>query len=165
MHRDSCRADSIRERRAGATRRRFTDLIRWLQAGDGPVLQFQVPSSRFRVRVPVSPPGPTFLVSWFRKEAHALSSPLRVHRVLCLSFVSANPLSADPVFVNGLLIRGSALDATRRPGANGGRLGFFSDIYYDPARNEWWALSDRGPGEAFSLTRPACSDLRSTSTR
>jgi hypothetical protein len=66
--------------------------------------------------------------------------------VACLSFGSASPLSADPVFVNGLLIRGSALDATRKPGANGGRLGFFSDIYYDPARNEWWALSDRGPG-------------------
>ena len=25
-------------------------------------------------------------------------------------------------------------------------MGFFSDIYYDPNRNEWWALSDRGPG-------------------
>ena len=29
---------------------------------------------------------------------------------------------------------------------NDGRLGFFSDIYFDAARNEWWALSDRGPG-------------------
>ncbi|MGH8533761.1 MAG: esterase-like activity of phytase family protein [Gammaproteobacteria bacterium] len=23
---------------------------------------------------------------------------------------------------------------------------FFSDLYYDPEREEWWALSDRGPG-------------------
>jgi hypothetical protein len=38
------------------------------------------------------------------------------------------------------------LDATEQPGANAGRLGMFSDIYYDPAREEWWALSDRGPG-------------------
>ena len=29
---------------------------------------------------------------------------------------------------------------------NDGRLGFFSDIHCDPLRNEWWALSDRGPG-------------------
>jgi hypothetical protein len=58
----------------------------------------------------------------------------------------ASTVSADPVFVNGLLIPGNLLDATRQPGANGGRFGFFSDIYYDPQRNEWWALSDRGPG-------------------
>jgi hypothetical protein len=53
---------------------------------------------------------------------------------------------AEPVFVNGLVIPGNTLDATRQPGANGGRLGFFSDIYYDPIRDEWWAISDRGPG-------------------
>ncbi len=53
---------------------------------------------------------------------------------------------AQPAFVNGLVIRGNTLDATQQPGANAGRFGFFSDIYYDPWRNEWWALSDRGPG-------------------
>lgn len=52
----------------------------------------------------------------------------------------------DPVFVNGLRLRGSRVDATGKPGANEGRLGFFSDLYYDPVREEWWALSDRGPG-------------------
>ncbi len=52
----------------------------------------------------------------------------------------------DPVFVNGLRLRGSRVDATGQPGANEGRLGFFSDLYYDPVREEWWALSDRGPG-------------------
>jgi hypothetical protein len=62
------------------------------------------------------------------------------------ALAQAATVSADPVFVNGLRIRGSLLDATRQPGANGGRFGFFSDIYYDPARQEWWALSDRGPG-------------------
>ena len=36
--------------------------------------------------------------------------------------------------------------ATGVPGANQGRLGFFSDIYFDPQRNAWWGLSDRGPG-------------------
>jgi hypothetical protein len=58
----------------------------------------------------------------------------------------ASPVAGEPTFVNGLLINGSTLDDTRQPGANAGRLGFFSDIYYDPTRDEWWALSDRGPG-------------------
>jgi hypothetical protein len=53
---------------------------------------------------------------------------------------------AQPTFVNGLVIPGDSLDDTEQPGANAGRLGMFSDIYYDPAREEWWALSDRGPG-------------------
>jgi Esterase-like activity of phytase len=53
---------------------------------------------------------------------------------------------AEPTFVNGVVIPGDTLDATRKPGANAGRLGFFSDLYYDPVREEWWALSDRGPG-------------------
>ena len=53
---------------------------------------------------------------------------------------------AEPTFVNGLVIPGDTLDATRTPGANAGRFGFFSDLYYDPVREEWWALSDRGPG-------------------
>jgi len=55
-------------------------------------------------------------------------------------------VSAEPTFVNGLVIPGGTLDDTREPGANAGRFGFFSDIYYDPARDEWWSLSDRGPG-------------------
>ena len=53
---------------------------------------------------------------------------------------------AEPTFVNGLVIPGDTLDATGKPGANAGRFGFFSDLYYDPVREEWWALSDRGPG-------------------
>jgi len=53
---------------------------------------------------------------------------------------------AEPTFINGLMIDGGKLDDTGEPGANAGRLGFFSDIYYDSGRDEWWALSDRGPG-------------------
>lgn len=55
-------------------------------------------------------------------------------------------LSAEPIFINLLKLGGATLDATREPGANGGRLGFFSDVYFDPVRDEWWGLSDRGPG-------------------
>jgi len=66
--------------------------------------------------------------------------------IASIALTSATPVSAQPAFVNGITIPGSRLDATRQPGANGGRFGFFSDIYYDPSTDEWWALSDRGPG-------------------
>ncbi|MFN0315420.1 MAG: esterase-like activity of phytase family protein [Burkholderiales bacterium] len=63
------------------------------------------------------------------------------------AFVLASGLAtADPVFVNGLVIPGDSTDDTRAQGANAGRLGMFSDIYYDASRGEWWGLSDRGPG-------------------
>jgi len=52
---------------------------------------------------------------------------------------------AAPSFVNGIAIPGATGD-TFGTSVNNGRLGFFSDIYYDPNRNEWWGLSDRGPG-------------------
>ena len=61
---------------------------------------------------------------------------------LCLGFVTAllSPVtraSAQPAFVNGLIIPGNTLDATGEPGTNAGRFGFFSDIYYDANRDEW----------------------------
>jgi hypothetical protein len=62
------------------------------------------------------------------------------------SALSAAPALAAPGFVNGLVIDGRALDASGGTAVNDGRLGFFSDIYYDPIRKDWWALSDRGPG-------------------
>ena len=72
---------------------------------------------------------------------------LRLH---ALVFAAAAALAATahaaPAFVNGLVIDGSRLDASCGTLVNDGRLGFFSDTYYDPRRNEWWALSDRGPG-------------------
>ena len=38
------------------------------------------------------------------------------------------------------------LDRSGGTDANTGRVGYFSDIYYDPTRKQWWGLSDRGPG-------------------
>lgn len=57
----------------------------------------------------------------------------------------AQPVLAAPNFVNGLAIPAATGDAFGNS-VNGGRLGFFSDIYYDNNRNEWWGISDRGPG-------------------
>ncbi len=66
--------------------------------------------------------------------------------LLAAGFLFATGVHAAPQFVNGLTIPATTIDATGVPGANAGRVGFFSDIYYDPNRNEWWGLSDRGPG-------------------
>jgi hypothetical protein len=54
--------------------------------------------------------------------------------------------SAAPAFVNGLAIDGATEDLSGDATAFARRVGFFSDIYYDPNRKEWWGVSDRGPG-------------------
>lgn len=48
-------------------------------------------------------------------------------------------------FVNGLALPGATPDRSSGT-AFDRRLGFFSDLYYDAARNEYWGVSDRGPG-------------------
>ncbi len=63
-----------------------------------------------------------------------------------LGVISMMPVQAAPQFINGLTIDGSLLDRSGGSSVNNGRVGFFSDLYYDPNRNEWWGLSDRGPG-------------------
>ena len=52
---------------------------------------------------------------------------------------------ANPAFVNSLAIPGGMIGLSGDAGVNG-RLGMFSDIYFDPNRNEYWGLADRGPG-------------------
>jgi hypothetical protein len=61
----------------------------------------------------------------------------------CLGLGNAQ---AAATFVNGLAIPGDSLDLSGGTSANNGRVGFFSDLYFDPNRNEWWGISDRGPG-------------------
>jgi hypothetical protein len=73
-----------------------------------------------------------------------------IHRTLCataalLGLYSGGVLAA-PAFVNGLVIDATTLDTSGGSLVNDGRIGFFSDLYYDARRDEWWALSDRGPG-------------------
>lgn len=59
--------------------------------------------------------------------------------------VTASAAHASPLFVNSLAISGSLTDKAGTT-VNDGRVGFFSDLYYDPQLNQYWALSDRGPG-------------------
>ena len=58
----------------------------------------------------------------------------------------AMPAQAAPQFVNGLTLNGALLDQSGGTLVNNGRLGYFSDLYYDRASNQWLGLSDRGPG-------------------
>jgi hypothetical protein len=69
-------------------------------------------------------------------------------RALCAAVVAISlpSVHAAPSFVNGLALDGTALDLSGGTAVNNGRVGYFSDIYYDPNRKEWWGLSDRGPG-------------------
>ncbi len=64
---------------------------------------------------------------------------------LLLSMLVSGMAEAAPSFVNGLAIAGGSLDLSGGSDSDR-RVGFFSDIYYDTNRNEWWGLSDRGPG-------------------
>jgi hypothetical protein len=75
-----------------------------------------------------------------------VQSLLRTLTSFALAAATATAAHAAPVFVNGLVIDADTLDASGGSAVNDGRLGFFSDICYDALRDEWWALSDRGPG-------------------
>lgn len=66
--------------------------------------------------------------------------------IALLGVLFAGAAQAQVSFVNGLTLDGSALDLSGGTTVNNGRIGYFSDIYYDTNRNEWWGLSDRGPG-------------------
>lgn len=68
---------------------------------------------------------------------------------LCLAAIASllvGAVHAAPTFVNGITLDASALDLSGGSAVNTGRLGYFSDLYYDPQRKEWWGLGDRGPG-------------------
>lgn len=65
---------------------------------------------------------------------------------MCLALLgSVGAAQASPTFVNGLTLSGSMADLSSGT-ASERRVGYFSDIYFDGFRNEWWGLSDRGPG-------------------
>src|SRR5215468_3384869 len=66
---------------------------------------------------------------------------------LLVSLVTgAGPVYAGPAFVNGITVPANSTDLSNDPIALNQRVGMFSDLYYDPNRNQWWGLSDRGAG-------------------
>ena len=74
-----------------------------------------------------------------------MKSKLRLLAAVVATVATAH-VAAAPAIVNGLVIDATTVDASGGTSVNDGQLGFFSDLYYDPHRKEWWALSDRGPG-------------------
>jgi hypothetical protein len=60
--------------------------------------------------------------------------------------VTAAPALAAPQYVNSLAIPGATVDLSGGTTANTGRFGAFSGLYYLPSVNQWFGLSDRGPG-------------------
>jgi hypothetical protein len=79
------------------------------------------------------------MMNYLRHTALAMSISL-------IGAITAPVVQASPEFVNGLALDGAMLDRSGGTDANNGRVGYFSDIYYDPQRHQWWGLSDRGPG-------------------
>ena len=77
-----------------------------------------------------------------KTPSHALAAAA----LLVAGSITSLATHAAPSFVNGLALDGAALDLSGGSSVNNGRVGYFSDIYYDPNRHEWWGLSDRGPG-------------------
>ena len=71
---------------------------------------------------------------------------------MSISFICAAMapvVQAAPEFVNDLALDGAKLDLSGGTTANTGRVGYFSDIFYDRQAGTWWGLSDRGPGGGF----------------
>src|SRR5262245_65137742 len=79
------------------------------------------------------------MMMFLRSTALAISLSL-------IAALTAPAAQATPTFVNGLALDGDKLDKTKGKDANNGRVGYFSDLYYDANKNQWWGLSDRGPG-------------------
>jgi hypothetical protein len=75
-----------------------------------------------------------------------MSSTFIRSAILSATGAVASVGQAAPTFVNGLAISGGTVDVSGGLTANNGRVGFFSDIFYDKRRSQWWGESDRGPG-------------------
>jgi len=82
--------------------------------------------------------------SFRRSVIQAAANGALASLALWASGASAQNVSSV-AYQSGLVLDGGALDLSAGTSAER-RLGYFSDIYYDSNRNEWWGLSDRGPG-------------------
>ncbi len=81
----------------------------------------------------------------YRPIPTALAAALAALAALTIAGPAAAQSVSNASFVNGLALDAGLVDQSS--GSNfDRRVGFFSDLYYDARRNEWWGLSDRGPG-------------------
>ena len=77
-----------------------------------------------------------------------------------VGFAAATPASAV-TFVNAIQISGSATDLSRiGSGPNLNRLGFGSDLVFDQRTNQFFAISDRGPGGGLIDFAPRIQSFR-----
>ena len=65
---------------------------------------------------------------------------------LLVSSAAQSQNVSGAVFINGLALDGALTDLSKATLPFDARVGFFSDLYYDNNRNQWWGVSDRGPG-------------------
>ncbi len=77
---------------------------------------------------------------------NALRQVITTFAVGLVCAATAPVVGAAPEFVNGLALDGAALDRSGGTDVNNGRVGYFSDLYYDAKTADWYGLSDRGPG-------------------
>lgn len=65
--------------------------------------------------------------------------------LLALAVTAQAQTASNAQFVNGIAIAANTLDKSAGSDFDR-RVGFFSGLFYDPIRGDWWAVSDRGPG-------------------
>lgn len=80
----------------------------------------------------------------FRRWSLPHTVALSVALAAAVTPIGAQTLS-NVAYVNGIAIPGATQDLAGSA-SSFNRLGFFSDLYYDRNNNEWWGVSDRGPG-------------------
>jgi hypothetical protein len=73
---------------------------------------------------------------------------LRSIAVAIMLAASLPAVAAQWTLADAMPIPGNSVDRIKSsmPAANINRLGFFSDLTFEPASHTWFALSDRGPG-------------------
>jgi hypothetical protein len=64
--------------------------------------------------------------------------------IVALVLGGSIPALAGPAFVNGITVPADTTDLSGDPIALNQRLGMFSDLYYDPNRNQWWGSAIAG---------------------
>jgi hypothetical protein len=84
--------------------------------------------------------------------------------IVALVLGGSIPALAGPAFVNGITVPADTLDLSGDPIALNQRLGMSSDLYYDPNRNQWWGLSDRGAGGGTLGTFANCFSINADGT-